>query len=201
MAYYLLKVGSFAAGTVGDEKNPYRQYQASDPANNVIESDQDLAARFPSKFSYYDGPAPKNTGGILNPGPNYVRGQEGDPPPGPPSEQDVAEAAMAKPLTVSDARKRADWHRQQAEMLDQQASDSERAYAQSQEQQKAQKGEPSEAAPKAQSAPTQEKIPPDHELESKTKDELLDLAEYHEVNVHKSANKPEIIKALKQARK
>lgn len=212
MGFFLLKAGSHAGGTIGDKDNPPRFYSAKDPLNNVVESDQDLAALYPEKFTYHEGAAPER-GATANPLSAYaVRGQEGDPPPGPPTDQDRAAAAMAKPLTVADARKQAEWHRQQADNLDQSALESERLHAQSKESQQ-QKAPPAAKEEKSdttksdtvksdtpKSPAAKKSIPSDHELNQMSKDDLFDLADEHKLDVKSSATKPEIIHALKQGR-
>ncbi len=203
MGVYRLKRGSYAQGRIGDVDNPHQFFTAKKEGNNIVESDIDLASRYPEKFEYHDGPAPQKAIGPVFAGTNAaysVPGQEGlDPPPGPPSDADQAFAQFRNPRTVAEARQQAELLRRKAEELESSAAESERAFNEG-------KARDESSKPKTATNSTATKetkttsIPSDSELHSMPKEDLKTLAELENVTVSSNANKNELIHALKAAR-
>lgn len=201
MPLFKLKAGSHVSGSVADKdgNNTMQMYSAKGP-NNIVETDQDLAQIYPEKFEAYDGPAPEKQ--MMGPrGPISNEPQ----PPGPPTDQDRAEAQLLKSMTPDDRRKQAEWHRQQAEAMEQEASEGERNLEMAKQQQQASRPEQSKTQKSEEiSATTKSKttgIPADSELNQMTKEDLLEVAQREEVDVKTHDTRAEILKALRTARK
>lgn len=129
MGLYRLKSGSHLQGALrvdkrtGEILDQPRHYRWSDPNNNVVESDQNLALEDPHKWEVYAGSAPPQATRNVPGSANY----EPKPPP-PPGPAEFAEAAMASGrLSVVQARERAKQLREMAEQLEETADQAEAA--------------------------------------------------------------------------
>lgn len=120
--FFKLKVG---AHTSGDGANT-KYFQANDPASNVVESEQDLAAWDPSKFEKIDQP-PGQAG--------MARGLYGiEQPPGPSSpEQAQLQAMLLAPITSQEMEQRAKQLEDMARTLRERAQQSQQAGQQGQQ--------------------------------------------------------------------
>lgn len=205
MGFYKLKAGAHMSGSISDPdgKNTMQVFTARGP-NNIVEDDRDLAAEFPEKFDRYDGPTPSRA--MLRPGPTGTSTNE-PRPPGPPTDRDRAEAQLMKAMTPDDRRKQAEWHRQQAESMEQEASEGERNMEIAKQQQEA-NAPPQSAQAEEDKAPDRSKakstkggIPSDSELNQMTKDQLLEVAQQEEVDVKTHDTRSDILKALRTARR
>jgi hypothetical protein len=117
--FFKLKAG---AHTSGDGTNT-KYFQANDPLNNVVESDQDLAAWDPAKFEKIDQP-PGQMG--------MARGLYGlEQPPGPSSpEQAQLQAMLLAPVTTQEMEQRAKQLEDMAKSLRERAQQSQQSQQQ-----------------------------------------------------------------------
>jgi hypothetical protein len=119
--FFKLKAG---AHTSGDGTNT-KYFQANDPVNNVVESDQDLAAWDPLKFEKID--QPPGQGGM-------ARGLYGlERPPGPSSpEQAQLQAMLLAPITTQEMEQRARQFEELAKTLRERAQQAQQGQQQGQ---------------------------------------------------------------------
>lgn len=208
MGLYRLKAGGFTQGRGDDAENPFRTFYSSDPNNNVVESDLDLAADDPEKFEVYKGPRPKYLGGAGvrrsgtdDPGSVSVSGS--GPAPGPTTAQAVADAvAMSGSLTADDMEKRAEELTRQAEILKKSAQQSRKAQQEGEKQAET-SGGPPEGQKAAKQAAEGKASPPKAgaDFDNMTKDELVAFAEENEIEVKKSGKVDDIRAAVKKGAK
>lgn len=199
---YRLKAGGYTQGRGDDKDNPFRTFYSSDPNNNVVESELDLAADDPEKFEPYKGPRPKSLGGpgvrltgTDDPGSVSVSGS--GPAPGPTKASAVADAAvMSGTLTADDMERRAEEMERQIKLL----RDGAKRTRQAQEAGEKEAAQQAKAdAPKAGKAA--ESGADGTDFDAMTKDELVAYAEENEIEVKKSAKVDEIRAAVKKGSK
>lgn len=176
---FRLKVGSHSVGIngVGPDGKPTqaKMYRASDPNNNIVESEEDLARADPQKFERYDGPMPAR-----NAGPSA----EEPPSPPPPDEFSRLQAESLRAMPASQLRQRSELLRQQLEQMEAAAEEAEKA---------------EKAA--AKKAPKPDESEDEDDLEGMTVQQLRDTAEEDGVELKSDMRKDEIIKAIRDARK
>jgi hypothetical protein len=111
MGYFKLKSGAYTTG----EGKDLKFYTANDPANNVVQSDQNLEQRFPEMFQEVEQPpSPQRAVGMY--------GIEKPPPPATPEEAQL-QALLLQPITREEMKARADKLRQMADALEQRSQE------------------------------------------------------------------------------
>jgi hypothetical protein len=194
MGLYLLKHGTHHTG----EGTEARTYNAMDPNNRIVESEEDLAKSEPGRFEKYDGPAPAKGRQAHQ----LIREGE-EPPPGPTTDEDRAAAAAMKLTTPSDMKKRAEQLRKQADELEKQSAEAEKAMKSAKskqagikEEKPEEEEEPVETAEPA-AAPEEEE---DDELDSKNVQELKDLARQEGIPGYSQMTKDKLVQAIREKR-
>lgn len=178
---YRLKAGSHSVG----EGLKSHVYNANDPKNNIIESEDNLAKFDPLKFERYEGEAPQRSTGPGEPGE--------PPPPPPPTDADRAEAlAMSQARTPLQKMELAERLRQQADALEDEASNEEKAAQKSRK-----------AARASQTADEDEGDDEDDtedDLKGLTVADLREKAKEEEIDLPADAKKADILRTIREAR-
>lgn len=193
MPYFKLVNGSHNVGS-GTESKTYR---SNDMYNNVVESDEDLAAEMPEKFIPWHGPAPTPR-----------RGRKGKPgeAPKPPTDVDRAISMIVKPgLTADQMEEAAEKLAEQARQLKESAA---HAKALQNKKPKAKPEEDEEegdededATPKATAseAEAEEEDEDAEDLNALTVPELKERAKAAGVTGYASMAKADLVKAVEEA--
>jgi hypothetical protein len=113
VGYFRLKAGSHAAG-IGAT---LRFFDHKDPKNNIVKSEEDLAATMPEKFEDYSGPIPEH---VRRDVPFFEIAS-----PGPPSDMARASASLSGPMTNEEKKSKAEELRALAEQLEKEAESAE----------------------------------------------------------------------------
>lgn len=180
MPFFRLKAGSAIVADPDDPKKD-KVLKATD-ADAILESDRDLAKEEPQRYEWVEAPAGK-------PRRAFSTARREPAPPGPPSDEDRAQADLLKPRTAAEQKTLAERLRQQAEQLEQAAEENEKAQKQADKEfNKANRAAAKDEEAEAQSEGT--------DFESMKVAELKDFAESNEVDLEGAHTKADIVAKL-----
>lgn len=172
MPFFRLKVGTAEVAHPDDPKKS-RIVKSTDPDNNWIESDQDLAAKEPHRYEYIERPP---AAARL---PKREISRDPAPPP-PPTEVDRLVASLTRPMSAEERKKAREQLQKQLEILDEQAAANEKARLE----------DTSDPADTPESEGT--------DFESMRVAELREFAEKNEVDLDGAHTKADIVAKLQE---